>query len=177
MAIYNQEIEKKFSFYNLKSIEKNLKQTKSGKALFVCFKLNEGLQDCYIWGVSGEKENEHLVNEMEKGDIVLFGLENKIKYVGEVYTTSLKLDMDLELIKSISEELWKNNNYEILYFMKSLMPVSGEMSSFNNFFGYNQSAMFRGISKVKTSTIKNVDDGKETLFKMLAREIIKSEKQ
>ena len=133
--------------------------------------------DCYIWGVPEGKndKNTNLIKEMQKGDIVFFGLGDKIHFVGEVYTTSFLLKINTELTQKISNGIWGDEKYELLYFMKPVLPIRGEMEIFNEYVGYNKTAKFRGISKIANSTVRNIDDGKETIFRMWARGIIKAE--
>lgn len=88
------------------------------------------------------------------------------KYIGEIIITSLDLNLRDEEPKLISNVFWAKDDYELLYFMKPVITVSGDMSNFNRYIGYNVSAMFRGISRVAKSDVKNVDDGKITILKL-----------
>lgn len=147
------------------TLENTLDELLKDEMLIELFNKKEIL-DTYIWGVPKSTRNSNLIKVICQGDIMIFGQKNKIKYIGEIIITSLDLNLRDEEPKLISNVFWAKDDYELLYFMKPVITVSGDMSNFNSYIGYNESAMFRGISRVAKSDVKNGDDGKITILKL-----------
>lgn len=172
MALIKQALEDT----NLYTLEKKIEDILSGnkKKYHIDEVPDKELLNCYIWGVPSGNKNTDFVKSMEDGDIVFFGLKNEIIYLGEVYKNYNCLDLKKDDRKKISMDFWGTEKYMELYFLKNVIRIECSMSRFNAFIGYNETAKFRGISRVANASIKNLEDSKDVLFKLWVRGVLKS---